>query len=91
MTEYTAEEDSLRVQVCIVVTGDETNYVAVYICTEGETARGMYACMYKLSLFHHGLKLLVRWPHFQGFTLNKVTYKSKCPEYRGGLISGVQK
>lgn len=39
LTEYIVEEDSARVEVCVVVTGAETSTLSVYVCTEQDTAK----------------------------------------------------
>lgn len=41
LTEYIVEEDSARVEVCVVVTGAETSTLSVYVCTEQDTAKGI--------------------------------------------------
>jgi hypothetical protein len=50
---YTVSEGSLGVEICIRVTGGDTDTdtLSTYICTEGDTAMGM-------RLGHHVLQLV---------------------------------
>lgn len=39
-TQFTVTEDSALLEVCVRATGGGTSTLAVYICTEGNTATG---------------------------------------------------